>query len=132
MLFRIDTAAETPIFVQIAREVRRALLAGEVGVGDRLPAARELARSLEVNMHTVLRAYGDLRDEGLIELRRGRGAVVVSVPRAPDEVIAAVRELIALARRHDIPVQDLHHALDALNTDDLNTDAAHDDQGATP
>lgn len=112
MLLRINTTAETPIFVQIAREVRRAFVTGDVAVGDRLPAARELARSLEVNMHTVLRAYADLRDEGLIELRRGRGAVVVAVPRPPDEVTAAVRDLLSLARRHDIPLQDLHRTLD--------------------
>ncbi|HEX7738164.1 MAG TPA: GntR family transcriptional regulator, partial [Marmoricola sp.] len=49
---------------------------GELGPGDRLPSARPLADSLDVNMHTVLRAYGALRDEGLIELRRGRGAQV--------------------------------------------------------
>lgn len=112
MLIRIDTAATTPIYTQIAREVRRAATAGEVQVGDRLPAARDLARSLEVNMHTVLRAYADLRDEGVIELRRGRGAVVVAVPSTPDEVTGAVRELLALARRHDIPLSDLHRALD--------------------
>ena len=118
MLIRIDPTATTPIYTQIAREVRRAAVAGEVVVGQRLPAARDLARSLAVNMHTVLRAYADLRDEGVIELRRGRGAVVVAVPRTPDEVARAVRELLVLARRHDIPLPDLHQALD--------------DQGATP
>ncbi|GGK83017.1 GntR family transcriptional regulator [Ornithinimicrobium pekingense] len=115
MLIRIDTRATEPIYTQIAREVRRALAVGELSGGDRLPAARELARSLDVNMHTVLRAYGDLRDEGVIELRRGRGAVVVDVPAPPDEVSTAVRDLVALARRHDIPLSDLHHALDALD-----------------
>ena len=115
VLIRIDTAAPEPIYAQIAREVRRALASGELAEGDRLPAARELARSLDVNMHTVLRAYADLRDEGVIELRRGRGAVVVRVPAPPREVTAAVRELVELARRHGIPLTDLHHALDALD-----------------
>lgn len=113
MLIRIDTRAPEPIYTQITREVRRVLAAGELREGDRLPAARELARSLDVNMHTVLRAYADLRDEGVIELRRGRGAVVVAVPTQPVEVSAAVRDLVTLARRHDIPLSDLHHALDA-------------------
>lgn len=119
MLIRIDTRATVAIYTQIAREVRRVISAGELREGDRLPAARELARSLEVNMHTVLRAYADLRDEGVIELRRGRGAVVVAVPATPGEVSAAVRDLVALARQHDIPLSELHHALDA-----------HDDEGA--
>lgn len=112
MLIRIDPQATEPIYAQLVREVRRAVSAGEVRVGERLPPARELARSLDINMHTVLRAYAELRDEGVIELRRGRGAVVLQAPRRPEEVSAAVRELVALARHHDIPLTDLHRALD--------------------
>lgn len=112
MLVRIDPTSATPIYTQIAREVRRAATAGEIRVGRRLPAARDLAASLDVNMHTVLRAYADLRDEGIIELRRGRGAVLVAVPTTPDEVTRAVRDLVTLARRHHIPLSDLHRALD--------------------
>lgn len=112
MLIRIDAQAIEPIYAQLVREIRRAVTSGELGVGDRLPAARELARSLDINMHTVLRAYAELRDEGVIELRRGRGAVVLEAPRQPEEVSAALRELVALARHHDIPLTDLHRALD--------------------
>ncbi|OLT24003.1 GntR family transcriptional regulator [Ornithinimicrobium sp. CNJ-824] len=115
MLIRIDTQDPEPIYLQIARDVRRALASGSLGIGDRLPAARELAESLDVNMHTVLRAYADLRDEGVIELRRGRGAVVLATPSTPDEVSTAARHLVDLARRHGIPVSELHHALDALD-----------------
>lgn len=121
MLIRIDTQSPEPIYAQIARDVRLGMTTGRLAVGDRLPAARELARSLDVNMHTVLRAYADLRDEGLIELRRGRGAVVISTPPTSDEVTSAVRDLLALARRHGIPLSDLHDALDAQ---------AHPDEGA--
>lgn len=82
MLIRIDADSARPLFDQVAASVRADVLTGKLEPGDRLPSARELAEALEINLHTVLRAYQQLRDEGLIDLRRGRGAVV-SASAAP-------------------------------------------------
>ncbi|MEU5430460.1 GntR family transcriptional regulator [Streptomyces olivoreticuli] len=76
MLFRVDPASPVPLGDQVAACVRGAVSEGSVRAGERLPAASQVAESLGINMHTVLRGYQQLRDEGLIELRRGRGAVV--------------------------------------------------------
>ena len=80
MIIRIDPASPLPIFEQLVRAVRSEILAGRLATGARLPSARELGNSLDVNVHTVLHAYQALRDEGLVELRRGRGAVVIGAP----------------------------------------------------
>jgi GntR family transcriptional regulator len=79
VLFRVDSGSAVPLGDQIAGSVRGAIADGSVGAGERLPAAREVAASLGVNVHTVLRGYQRLKEEGLIELRRGRGAVVTGV-----------------------------------------------------
>ena len=72
--------------------------------GDRLPSAREVAAALEVNVHTVLRAYQDLRDEGLVDLRRGRGAVVTDNAGLSPELLADIQALVAEARRLGVGV----------------------------
>lgn len=98
MLIRIDPESDAPLFAQVANAVRAEIVTGRVASGDRLPAAREVASNLQINVHTVLRAYQDLRDEGLIELRRGRGAVVTSAADSLAELREDVAALTSKAR----------------------------------
>ena len=102
MLLRIDPASTEPLFAQIGGQVRALIARGQRPAGSRLPPARELATSLDVNLHTVLRAYQDLRDEGLLELRRGRGAVVAAT-RDRTELQAAINSLVRTARSLGVP-----------------------------
>ena len=107
MLLRLDDRDTAPLHEKIAAGVRRALAAGELDVGERLPAARELASSLGVNMHTVLRAYAQLADEGLVAVRRGRGVTVWAAGPDRAELYHRIRALVDEARRLGIEHEEL-------------------------
>ena len=97
---KIDHQEPLPLFEQVCAEIRRAIADGEIGPGERLPPARDLAAVLGVNSNTVLRALHQLRDEGLLEFRRGRGITVAGGAPQRSLVVAQARELVHLARRN--------------------------------
>lgn len=103
MQWSVDVSSPAPLFAQVAECVRTAIDRGSLTAGDRLPAAREVADALDINIHTVLHAYQSLRDEGLIELRRGRGAVVLGTPS--HQTFAA--EVAQQARRRGLTLPQL-------------------------
>ncbi len=104
--FTIDRSDPAPLHEQVAAALRRAIADGEARPGERLPPAKDLAAVLGVNTNTVLRALRELRDQGLLEFRRGRG---ITVAGAPDRgiVVAQAQDLVRLARRHGYRMNEL-------------------------
>ena len=76
MILRLDVDGEVPLYQQLRDRVVEAIAGGELRSGDSLPATRQLAADLGINMHTVNKAYDLLRQEGLVRLARRTGAVV--------------------------------------------------------
>lgn len=109
----IDRETPTDLYEQVAGEIRRAIAEGEASPGDRLPPAKDLAAVLGVNRNTVLRALRLLRDEGLLEFRRGRGVSVVSTP-ARGAVVGKARELVDFARRNGYRIDELVQIIESL------------------
>ena len=77
---KVDRDSPLVLYEQVAAEIRRAISDGEAKPGERLPPAKDLAAVLGVNTNTVFRALRQLRDEGLLEFRRGRGITVTGTP----------------------------------------------------
>lgn len=96
---KVDEKAPINLHEQVAAEIRRAIADGEARPGERLPPAKDLAAVIGVNTNTVLRALRTLRDEGLLEFRRGRGITVAGTPDR-SAVTSRARDLVAFARKH--------------------------------
>ena len=94
---KIDKGDPTDLYEQVAGEIRRAIADGEAKPGERLPPAKDLAAVLDVNTNTVLRSLRLLRDEGLLEFRRGRGVSVAGTPER-GAVVQRAKELVQFAR----------------------------------
>jgi len=110
---KIDRQEPTELFEQVAAEIRRAIADGEAKPGERLPPARDLAAVLGVNTNTVLRSLRLLRDEGLLEFRRGRGVTVAGTPEK-GAVIARARELVSFARQQGYRREELIQLIEEL------------------
>jgi DNA-binding transcriptional regulator YhcF (GntR family) len=96
---KVDSSDPLDLYEQVAAEIRRAIADGEAKPGERLPLAKDLAAVLGVNTNTVLRALRVLRDEGLLDFRRGRGISVAGTPER-GAVVQRARDLVDFARQH--------------------------------
>lgn len=111
---KIDRKAQTDLHEQVAAEIRRAIAEGEAKPGERLPPARDLAAVIGVNANTVLRALRTLRNEGVLEFRRGRGVTVAATPER-GAVTARAHELVSFARQHGYAREELIAIIQSLS-----------------
>lgn len=81
---------DQPIYRQLRDRVVAMILEHAVEEGDALPSARTVAAEYKINHLTVLKAYQELSDEGLIENRRGVGLFVT--PGARERLLRAERK----------------------------------------
>ena len=103
---KVNKNDPTDLYEQVAAEIRRAIADGEAKPGERLPPAKDLAAVLGVNTNTVLRSLRLLRDEELLEFRRGRGISVAGTPER-GAVVQRAKELIAFARKQGYQLEEL-------------------------
>jgi GntR family transcriptional regulator len=111
---KIDRDEPISLHDQVAADIRRAIADGEAKSGERLPPARDIAAVLGVNTNTVLRALRVLRDEGLLEFRRGRGITVAGEPER-GAVVARARQLVSFARAHGYRIDELIEIINSFD-----------------
>ena len=93
---------------QHSLSIRRSIADASLTPGDRLPPPRQFAKELGVNMRTVLKAYQQLQEEGVLEVRRSRGASVIGTASAAQAALHnAINEGIVLARASGLSQDDV-------------------------
>ena len=120
----IRNTGDVPIYEQIAEQIKRAIVTGEISEGETLPSMRLLAKELRISLITTKRAYEELEREGFIVTMTGRGSFV-----APQNMELLREEHLRNAERHlaeairaartaGIGLQELQESLRILSDED--------------
>ncbi|MEM9092085.1 MAG: phosphonate metabolism transcriptional regulator PhnF [Cyanobacteria bacterium P01_F01_bin.53] len=72
--------ASSPVYVQIADQLRQGIQDGVYTPDEQLPAEAKLAEQFSVNRHTLRQAIALLKQEGILRIERGRGTFVTAAP----------------------------------------------------
>lgn len=113
---KLNPSAGIPIYRQIMDGIRDLVAAGVLAPGERLPSIRELASELRINPASAVKAYNELRHEGLIESGQGRGTFVSRNPKvvATSREALLAEELEALLLRAEARGLSAQEVIDAL------------------
>lgn len=75
--FHLNRHSGVPVYVQLVHQMKQALRLGELQAGDQLPTVKEVVEKFLLSPNTVLKAYRELEQEGLIRSRAGVGTFVL-------------------------------------------------------
>ena len=119
MIFRLNPSAEQPLYLQLMQQIRHAIDTRVLQYGDELPGIRTLAKELMVSHNTVIKAYSELQNEGLLEIRHGAGAFISarSGTKSQAEKVhlarSRVRKLVESLRQEGLSDEEIHRLFDA-------------------
>lgn len=116
----ISNSSDKPIYEQIAQQIKKMIISGELSPGDALPSMRFLAKELRISVITTKRAYSDLERDGFIETVTGKGSFVANqnLSFIREEQLRLAEELLQkavdIARSSDISWEELSELLELL------------------
>lgn len=71
----MSNKASRPLYEQISSQIKAAIMSGELKAGEAIPSVRSLAKSLQISILTVQKAYATLQDDGFIETTAGKAVM---------------------------------------------------------
>lgn len=117
MIIKIDFNSDEAIYVQLRNQIILGIATSRLHEGDSLPSVRQLADEIGINMHTVNKAYTVLKQEGIIQLDRRRGAVIaidINKLQALEDMKRQLRVVLAKGRCKNISREEVYGLVDEI------------------
>lgn len=76
MYINLDLESDEPIYTQLKYQIIAGIARRDLKPGEALPSVRSLAADIGINLHTVNKAYQQLKQEGFILIHRQKGVVI--------------------------------------------------------
>lgn len=117
MLIEIDFNSDEAIYIQLRNQIIMGIATSRIQEGDSLPSVRQLAENIGINMHTVNKAYTVLKQEGIIQLDRRRGAVIaidMNKLEALEDMKRQLTVVLAKGRCKNITKEEVYGLVDEI------------------
>ena len=117
MIIKIDFNSDDAIYIQLRNQIILGIATSRLHEGDSLPSVRQLADEIGINMHTVNKAYTVLKQEGIIQLDRRRGAVIaidINKLQALEDMKCQLRVVLAKGRCKNITREEVYTLVDEI------------------
>jgi len=120
----VSNKVSRPLYEQIAAQIKAQIMSGELRAGEALPSIRALARSLQISVLTVQKAYDQLQTDGFIETTAGKGCYVSArnqdfyLEEQQKRIEEKFSEAIEIARASGISLDKLRELLTLLYEED--------------
>ena len=117
MIIKIDFNSDEAIYIQLRNQIIWGIATSKLHEGDSLPSVRQLADEIGINMHTVNKAYTVLKQEGIIQLDRRRGAVIaidINRLQALADMKQQLRVVLAKGRCKNITKEEVYALVDEI------------------
>lgn len=120
----VSNKSSRPLYEQIDAQIKAQIMSGELKAGEALPSIRSLAKSLQISVLTVQKAYDLLQADGFIETTAGKGCFVSAqnqdfyLEEQQKKIEAHFNEAIETARASGIPLDRLQNLLKLLYEED--------------
>lgn len=120
----VSNKASRPLYEQIASQIKAAIISGELSAGEPIPSMRALAKSLQISVLTVQKAYETLQNDGFIETTAGKGCYVSAqnqdfyIEEQQKKIEEKFTEAIEIARASGINLETLIGLLSVLYQED--------------
>lgn len=110
----IDSHSGLPVYRQMIDQIKYYIASGTLKPGHQLPSVRDLAQRLSINPTTVVKAYTELQNEQVIDLRHGKGAFVAERSAASSGISAFEKDKVVrrLARQLAVESQQIGASYD--------------------
>lgn len=120
----VSNKASRPLYEQIVSQIKAQIMGGELKAGEALPSIRSLAKSLQISVLTVQKAYDILQEDGFIETTVGKGCYVsvrnqgFYLEEQQKKIEGCFNDAIEIARMSGIPLDKLVSLLTLLYEED--------------
>ena len=117
MYIEIDFNSDEALYLQLRNQIIIGIATSQYQEGDTLPAVRQLADTIGINMHTVNKAYSVLKQEGFVKVDRRKGAVIsvdIDKLQAIEELKKDLQVVLAKSRCKKVSKQEVHALIDEI------------------